>query len=447
MANRQPAERRALGAWYTPEPLVARMVDSLVPAEMGIRSGLRVLDPACGDARLLRAMCDRLGPGTRAIGADIDPGTVSAIDDPRVDVRCVDGLSVDWFVDSGPFDFVIANPPFLSQMARSTSRGGSSRFGGGPYANSAMEFCLAGVRALRPGGRMAILLPQSVLTARDAAELRSAITGAAEIVDSWWSVDRPFDADVNVCMIVFERRVVDVAGDSSPWSSVVTSVVGVPDLPALSVSGTIGDRARATANFRDEYYALVAAVADDADGPPLVTSGLIEPARCDWGERPVRFAKQRFAHPRVALDRLEGRFRRWADSLLVPKVLVAAQTSVVEAVTDRDGVWLPGVPVISIVPGQPEEVHSIAAVLTSPIATLIAWHAMAGSGLAATSIRLSPTVIMDMPWPTGPLTAAVRALNDGDVIACGRAVIGAYGVDPGEHERLLSWWIQRGQLL
>jgi hypothetical protein len=294
---------------------------------------------------------------------------------------------------------------------------------------------------------MVVLLPQSVLTARDAAALRSAVTGAARIIGSWWSADRPFDAEVNVCMLVFERRDADVPGDPGPWSSVVTEVLEVPQL-ALPITGmTIGDRARATANFRDEYYALVPAVSDDAGGPPLVTSGLIDPGRCWWGERRVRFAKQRLDHPRVDLDRLEGRFRSWADALLVPKVLVAAQTRVVEAVADRDGSWLPGVPVISVVPHNVGDVDAIAALLTSPVATLHAWQTMAGSGLAPTSVRVSPAVIMSVPWPTGSLDGAVRALADGDVLACGEAVLAAFSFDVPLRSQLIEWWVRTGRLV
>jgi SAM-dependent methyltransferase len=447
MADRQPAQRRRLGAWYTPASLIARMADALLDDVTPTSGAMRVLDPACGDGRLLSAICDRLGDGVIAVGADVDAETVAAIDDERLDVHCVDGLSVDWSRERGPFDLVIANPPFLSQMATATSRRGASRFGGGPYANAAMEFCLAGVLSLRPGGRMVILLPQSVLTARDAAALRSAVTGAAHIVGSWWSPERPFDAEVNVCMLVFERRDVDIPGDPAPWSSVVTEVLDVPQLALPDTGTTIGDRARATANFRDEYYALVPAVSDGAVGPPLVTSGLIDPGRCRWGERPVRFAKQRLDHPRVDLDQLEGRFRPWAEALLVPKVLVAAQTRVVEAVADRDGSWLPGVPVVSVVPHDPGDVDAIAALLTSPVATLHAWQTMAGSGLAPTSVRLSPSVIMSVPWPRVSLDVAVEALTAGDLVACGEAVLSAFSFDTQARSRLIEWWARTGRLV
>ncbi len=121
-------------------------------------------------------------------------------------------------------------------------------------------------------------------------------------------------------------------------------------LPSLATDGTVGDRARCNLNFRDEYYGLIPAVSDAGCGPPLVTSGLIDPGQCHWGQRPVRFAKREFSAPRVDVGRLDARMRAWARRKLVPKVLVANQTRIVEAVADPCGAWLPGVPVTSVVP-------------------------------------------------------------------------------------------------
>ena len=42
--------------------------------------------------------------------------------------------------------------------------------------------------------------------------------------------------------------------------------------------------------------------------------------------------------------------QEWARRRLVPKVLVANQTQIVEAVCDARGEWLPGVPVIGVYP-------------------------------------------------------------------------------------------------
>ncbi len=79
--------------------------------------------------------------------------------------------------------------------------------------------------------------------------------------------------------------------------------------------------------------------------------------------------------------------------------------------------------------------------LTSPIASAWVWHHGAGTGLSATSIRLGPVVLGDVPWPSGNLEPAVEALLAGDVRRCGHAVLDAYGIDDvSDRDRLFSWW-------
>ena len=220
----------------------------------------------------------------------------------------------------------------------------------------------------------------------------------------------------------------------------------------VGVDGCLGDRARLNANFRDEYYGMIPAVGDHEDGPRLVTSGLVDPGRSWWGARPITFAKQRYERPRVDLGRLDGDMVRWAERRLVPKVLVANQTRVVEAVCDPHGDWLPGVPVLGVYPSgahwddadrrRPDELAEsaweIAAVLTSPLASAWLWHRGAGTGLSADTIRLSPVTLAALPWPSGDLGAAVAALRSGDVRTCGAAVDAAYGVS--DDGALFDWW-------
>jgi len=239
---------------------------------------------------------------------------------------------------------------------------------------------------------------------------------------------------------------------------VVTERSGIPPVPEVlvdpsPVSGRLGDRAWLNANFRDEYYGMVPAVGDHPTGPRLVTSGLIDPGRCRWGERSVRFAKQRFDAPRLDVSKLDPKMTSWAEKRLVPKVLVANQTPIVEAVCDPIGDCLPGVPVVSAYPsladGGRREVDrdasiavawEIAAVLTSPSVSVWAWQQRGGTGLSADAIRLGPTMLAALPWPSGSLAAAVAALRDGDVVRCGQLVDVAYGVGPDEADAASRWW-------
>jgi hypothetical protein len=349
-----------------------------------------VLDPACGDGRFLAAtgLPDQLG-------VDIDPGTGFVHDD---------ALRRDW--GDRRFDVVIGNPPFLNQLSSLTSRGGRSALGGGPYADTAAEFLSLAIDLTRPGGRVGLVLPQSMMSARDSADIRAKVDRRAALRWMWWTDTRVFDANVRVWAGVWEvggvpgevRRA--MGPDFRPiepmtmpltWAALLTgSAVPAHEGPAL------GEIATFTADFRDQYYGLVGAVGDDVDGPPLVTAGLIDPGVCHWGARPVRFAKQRFAAPRVALERLSPALQQWAAQRLVPKILIANQTRVIEAVHDPVGAWLPSVPVITCVTDQPERVLRT---LASDAANQWVHHHAAGSGLGVGSVRLNPRLLASIPLP------------------------------------------------
>jgi hypothetical protein len=448
------AARKLLGAWYTPPELVDLVVGGVLDGWSPRRATIRVLDPACGDGRFLTAIADRLGrdhpdAAIELTGCDVDTGALGSIGDPRVRRIHDDALAREWGDER--FDIVVGNPPFLSQMAAATTRGRASHHGGGPYADAAVEFLALSARLTHHnGGRVGLVLPQSILGARDAAPVRDQVARDCDLIWSWWEPrQQHFDAQVHVCALAFARP--GTGGtDHTSFTRVVTDRLAIPplDIDMLACAGTLGQRADLNANFRDEYYALVPAVADDADGPPLVTSGLIDPGRCHWGTRPVRFAKQTFAAPRVDLSKLTGRFEAWAARKLVPKVLVANQTRVVEAVTDAQGAWLPGVPVTTATPNATpctnatdgRDVWELAAVLTGPVATIHAWQSMAGTGLTTTSVRIGPAVLAAVPWPAGSLDQAIAALRDGDAIAAATATTHAYGIDGGDAPRLVAWW-------
>lgn len=452
--------RKQLGAWYTPPDLVDAVVEAVITPEFvtARTRPLAVLDPSCGDGRFLAAAARRiesLGAGASLTGYDLDPAAITAArptlpDD--ADLRRADALATVWPPER--FDLVIGNPPYLSQMAAATTRGGSSRRGGGPYADAAAEFlALAGELVEPAGGRVAMVLPQSMLASRDAEAIRHSIGERAHMIWTWWSDRRVFDAQVHVCVLAFEFGTPEPVERRSNWSHVVTSRQGVPAaLSDVQADGCLGDRARLNANFRDEYYGMIPAVGDHDTGPHLVTSGLVDPGRSWWGERPITFAKRRYVHPRVNLALLDDRMREWARRRLVPKVLVANQTRLVEAVCDPHGDWLPAVPVLGVYPtgahwddddrrpivDLAESAWTIAAVLTSPVASAWLWHRGAGTGLSADAIRLSPVTLAALPWPTGDLGSAVAALRDGDVRGCGAAVDAAYGV--GDDSTLFDWW-------
>jgi SAM-dependent methyltransferase len=453
------SRRKLRGDFPTPPELVARVVGAVMPP---IAHGqvVRVLDPACGDGRFLVAAVEHVvarGGMATVCGVDVHGEAVAAaraaLAAPggavTVDVSVGDALSRDWGDEL--FDVVLGNPPYLSQLAASTSRGRASARGGGPYADVAAEFlALAVERSAPDGGRVGLVLPQSILGSRDVQHIREAVDREAEMFWSWWSPAKQFDADVYVCALGFERRAarsgnrMQSAGDRNHvWSDVVVRTLGVPPLPSITAAGTAGDRATFTANFRDEYYGMVPAVGDHDVGPRLVTSGLIDPNRLWWGERPVRFNKRTFLQPRLDVSLLDERMQAWARRFAVPKVLVANQTRVIECIADPDGSTVPGVPVVAGRPrtdGGRDAVYALAVVLSSPFASAWAWHRVAGTGLSARTVRVGPSLLADLPWPAGDIDAAVGAWRAGDLDRSAAAVHVAYGIDRSSSDALTAWW-------
>jgi SAM-dependent methyltransferase len=464
-----------MGAWYTPARLVDHIIDEAVEPVLAQRSsaeGLRILDPACGDGRFLVAAAGRIAArfglayddATECVeGVDLDAGALDAARralGTRARLHHADSLTRPW--ELGAYDAVVTNPPFLGQLARNTTRGGRSGWGGGPYADTAAVFLALAVRLVRPrGGRIGLVLPQTVLATRDAGPIRSLVAGNCRLSSLWLAGERVFDADVATCIAVFvagetngsvERRTglgfvrlapVDGAGLAArpTWSHLIADLVGVPAAEPRGTS-SVGERARATAGFRDQFYGIAPYVSDGGPGVPLVTAGLIDPGRCRWGERRVRFNGRRFTAPRVDVDALaaaDARLGHWARQRLVPKIVVATQTSVIEAAVDADGAWYPSVPVISVEPAASDDVWALGAALSSPVVAAHAAARYAGAGLSPMALRLSASQVLELPLPPAPWTDATESFRRGDLAGCGRALCELEGAG----EEVFEWWWER----
>ena len=453
-------ERRRRGAWATPPWLVDHVLAVVLEPVLAGRARidrLTVLDPACGDGRFLAAAAARIERRFRVssqeaagcvVGIELDPAT-AALARRRLGPRAtvVVGDTLQQATVRTPVDVVVGNPPYLSQLAAATSRRGRSPHGGGPYADAAAEFLAVAVSLARPdGGRVGLVLPQSILATRDAAPIRATVLSRARLDGVWWAGEPVFDAAVHTIVATFVRGEAQrevrrwwgsgleplppaAGGDlaSRPtWSHLLADAAGIP-IVAPATNGVVGDHATATAGFRDQFYGLRPHVTDGPTEAPLVTAGLIEPGRCAWGERPARFAGRQLLRPGVdlaSLGRGDPKLARWVAARRVPKVLLATQTAVLEAAPDPAGTWVPSVPVISVEPrpGSRTDVWTVAAVLGSPVASAWAASTYLGAGLGSTAIKLAASQVLTLPWPPGSLEDAAARLEDGDVDGAARGV-------------------------
>ncbi|TML59147.1 MAG: hypothetical protein E6G17_11680 [Actinobacteria bacterium] len=491
------------GVVATPPEIAQKIVDVALSPFDGPPERLRVCDPAVGGGVFLIAAARHLvGRGADPelvarhclFGMDVDPAAVQATrtalaTDPGDHVRVGDALGEGW---SFRFDAVVANPPFLNQLESASRRDAGlarrmrERFGDAArgYADTSTLFLLAALDLVQPGGRVAMILPESFLAARDAAPARAELARRAQLTWAWRSVEHVFDAGVRVCALAFtvgapsgpatvERAAgarfaslppisVDPArlagGDG--WSWLFPETVDAPEVD-LDVTRTLGAHCRATADFRDQFYGLAPFVLDDGDDaldvplyPRLVTAGLVDPARCLWGRRPTRFAGRRYVRPRVDLTRLraESSLGSWASARLVPKVVLATQTRVLEPVVDEHGDWIPSVPTITV-EARAGRLWHVAAALASPALSAWALHHHAGAALTADAIKLSARQVTALPAPAEgrdwdeaaqAFAAASHASSEGDwrtqLEHVGQATTRAHGLDAPD---LVDWWVDR----
>ena len=439
--------RRAHGLHVTPSWLAGDLVGLALPAPGAAPAGrAAVCDPACGGGAFLVAAARLLherGVDRRRIvrdlvwGADIDPVGVAAAEAALAlwagEVPPPGRLVVADALREGPaawpgrpaggFAAVVGNPPFQNQLGRATARSDDdrrrlrARYGEAvrAYTDTAWLFLLLGLDLVAPGGRVAMVEPQSVIAARDAEAVRRAVASRSDLADLWLDDGRVFSAAVRVCAPVVQRHAVAPTLAADPvgggeWSRAWARAL---DLPAVAVEppgegGTLGDRAVVVAGFRDQYYGLAGTVRELADLPPgapvapLVTSGAVDWAACTWGERPVRYAKAAWRAPVVDPGRLAAApaiARRWVERTAAPKLVVATQTRVVEAGVDVEGRWVPSVPALAVVPVEPDDLWALAAAVLAPATSAWLAHRSAGTALDRGALRVAGPDLAALPLP------------------------------------------------
>ncbi|MEM7322160.1 MAG: N-6 DNA methylase [Actinomycetota bacterium] len=502
-----PERRTARGAWYTPRSVVEGLVRLAVPGDQPPPAF--VADPTCGGGAFLLAALDHLVAGgvtpTAALasigGQDIDPDAVVVTGlsircwaaangvrdvDPDTIVTCGDAL--DRYPDPWPTSGVIVgNPPFGTPLRTGAVADSVTRFREGrenllgPYADLAAAHLLAAVERATAGATVALVQPQSVLSGRDTEGLRTHCRSRAPLRALWAAREAVFDAGVRACAVVVapgaetDRPVRLAAGpDVTPvdrgssvvagsWSGLAAAALGAPSLPIELTSpteetGRLGDLITATAGFRDEYYGLVAACGewtgdDGAEPNRLVTVGSVDPLGSLWGTEPIKFGRRPWHRPTVDLDALDGKVRAWTERQMVPKVVLATQSRVLEPVVDRIGTLIPATPLLAI-HADAEDLDRVAAVLLAPPVVAWAWQRWFGSALAVDALKLAARQVAELPLPTDrgawqEAAAMVAAAPDRQpaaaawALACAVAEVmnRAYGADDGVYR----WWLARAR--
>jgi len=488
--------RRGKGVFYTPAEVASKLVSYVVKRGP-------VADPACGAGVFLLAAGMALASGgvdrkvvvtTQLFGADIDPFAVALTRHALAGWADIEVSEVTGVVEADAlvgrrglwpniseegFGAVVGNPPFLGQLRRNTAFTREQRevlrncYGRlvGAYTDAAWLFLIHGLDLLAPGGRMCLIQPQSVLAASGGALVRSRLLEDARLEALWFDRSGVFSAQVPVCAPVVVREPdshakvnllvdgsVTPAGTAPPpsggesWGYLAAPLLGIPTVSPVA-NGCVGDLATVTAGFRQHFYGLVNAVREsdpDQSGRPLATTRLVDPLHFRWGSSPARFSGKRWLRPVVDIKEVtDPEVARWVAERERPKLLVATQTRVLEAMVDETGDVIPVTPLIVVEP-QLQEIWRLAAVLCAPPISALAAVASAGAGRSPGRMRVSAGQVAALPLPVDQIlweqgASVAREISKvgarstkqdwgylGEIMCC------AYEIEPRD---VLDWWL------
>ncbi|MDI9403984.1 MAG: N-6 DNA methylase [Limnohabitans sp.] len=541
--------RKSQGSHYTPISLVAYLTEEVLRGRP-VGASMRVLDPACGTGNFLvhaaremyargskrehssRALAHILS--TNIFGIDIDAQAVLIARARLLELVAHETRAVRMSVSralaahvrvqdameprawskpfDAPFDVILGNPPFLSQLKRGTvasrerARLIASATGGAVrrYSDLSAAFLLVSLDRLAQHGRLGFVMPLSFLSTGDASDARCKARSVASLRALWSCDESIFEAaSVRVAALVFERASlkrsaplrrtfgvdfhelppisrdeVRAATDSAhaTWAPLLGDAFGAPRALAMISrdAPTIGMYARATADFRDQYYGLRGMIAESRDATThargsssalpahaLLTTKHIGLARCDWGLCPVRIHAEKFTMPRVEVARFEADspMRGWIAARSVPKILVATQTKAMEAWVDARGVAVPLVPLLTVTPLRAEDLWLVAAAVASPVVAARAIAQFTGSALSAGAIKLSARQLLAMPAPCDRAlwqqsaslfreasNARTQAARRTALERFGQASCAAHGLSGRDRDEMLRFWLQRADL-
>lgn len=234
-----PAIRAGMGQYFTPDPIVELAIGIIVP-----KASELILDPFCGSAHFLTKALQYV---VEHQGPTLSPHTLHEFkffhlhgieksdrmvriamtdmmlhDDGHTNIRNQDALlSFDNYPDiialrddgkqdPGVFDVIVTNPPFGSIMKQEAMEM-LGRFDLG-YKKKALPLEVLGLERslqfLKPGGRIAIVLPEHLMKGKNALFVRKWIYGVAHIKAIFFFPEEafmPFGAMVKTCLCVLQK--------------------------------------------------------------------------------------------------------------------------------------------------------------------------------------------------------------------------------------------------
>ncbi len=375
-------------------------------------------------------------------GIDIDPSAIAGAhllldhwvhpDDPTEGQRhliVADTLdATKHFFSHRKFDIVMGNPPFANAIekevegaiqAAKQSRSDSFADLGGT-ADLAYYFLARAHEFARPDGAVGFVLPRAFLSTRSSLLLRQRLRQERPPALIFAPSD-PFlfpGANIFVCAIVLRQTKTCLAGVDRLESITINSDNWWSDLAGSSIS--IDTSTPRIADHFEIFASMTAGMAYDLCGfvieateqdlaiplseqyKRLVTTGLIEPGRCDWGQKKCRYLKLSFDRPIILLSHHDAprTIRERLKRVDRPKILVAGLSLRVEAFLDETGIYTGAVSTYTIIDRDDniEQLRRLADYLNSDEATHRLQAELGATALGGGRITLTKAFLAGLPW-------------------------------------------------
>ncbi len=210
--------RARRGQYFTPRPLV-----ELVAELAGVGASDRVLDPTCGSGGFLLAALRR-GAATTGIEVDPDLASLARLNLALHGAKGGTVATADFFAipPQPTYDVILANPPFSVEIRDPAILAlHGLRV---PRVGSDILFMRCALGWLKPDGRLATLVPYSVLTSPNLASLRAELDRLAlreAVVSLPEGVFAPFGGTfTRAAILVLRKRPTEA--EILPLSAVIT---------------------------------------------------------------------------------------------------------------------------------------------------------------------------------------------------------------------------------
>ena len=333
------------------------------------------------------------------------------------------------------FDAVLTNPPYRSALAVSSESGRRRRrllkalhpdFTRGAFDLSTVFWSRITRTLLRPGGRYGAVVPT--------ASLSSTAAWQNWMHENWrpdvfllYPVDCFADARIRTTAVIGgsgKTPTVQVDDRTEPGrlrGTVVWDTVDGPwfaatrlhrSAPAPAVQTTRLDAVVqiSAGCTTDGAYRLAECLVDaeHGDGLRLVTTGALDRFACHWGVRRQRFLRRDLRHPRWPSHKGSSPLLRARDAQMMPKILVAGLTAVLEAWFDEHGTAGGVVQTWVLQPGDEIDPFVLLGLLNSAVFSQLYMGRHGGASMSGRQTTIKKRALAAMPIPGGAVGLAVE---------------------------------------